>query len=203
MATSDVPPEARPAASVILLRRGGRHSDAGLEVLMVRRNENARVMPGFWVFPGGSLEPQDGDGESAYRACAVRELQEETGVVLEDPDALIPYSRWITPLEVPARFDTRFYAAMMPGHQTPEPDGEEMVDAAWASPADVLARSESGEATLAFPTIKHLESLARFERAEEALEAAREHEVEPVQPRVVREGDEIRIVLPGEPGYED
>lgn len=48
---------------------------------MVRRNETARVMPGFWVFPGGTLEPEDGEGEAAFRACALRELQEETGIV--------------------------------------------------------------------------------------------------------------------------
>ena len=41
----------RPAATVILLR-GGAES---LEVLLVRRNPQARFMGGAWVFPGGSV----------------------------------------------------------------------------------------------------------------------------------------------------
>src|SRR3712207_3220189 len=70
----------RPAASVILLRRGGRHSDRALEVLLMRRADDAAFMPRVWVFPGGAVDPGDGAGEAGLRACAVRELAEEAGV---------------------------------------------------------------------------------------------------------------------------
>ena len=46
--------------------------------------------------------------------------------------------------------------------------------------------------------IKHLESLVGFGNAAEALEAARRREVKPVEPEVVGEGEERRIVLPDE-----
>jgi 8-oxo-dGTP pyrophosphatase MutT (NUDIX family) len=82
----------REAATVILLR-GGLQT---LEILLVRRTPQARFMAGAWVFPGGGVERGDGEGETALRAAAVRELREEAGISLPDPDALVAYSRWIT-----------------------------------------------------------------------------------------------------------
>jgi 8-oxo-dGTP pyrophosphatase MutT (NUDIX family) len=181
---------------VILLRRGGKHAERGLQVLLVQRNPGARFMPGVWVFPGGSVDPDDGDGE-AHRAAAVRELAEEAGIELE-ADELVAYSRWITPKVVPVRFDTRFYLALAPAHSPPKPDGSETVDAGWFGPQDALDRHRAGELPLVFPTIKHLESLVGFGSAAEALEAARRREVKTVEPEVVGEGDERRIVLPDE-----
>ena len=72
----------RPSASVVLLRRGGKHQDRALEVLLLKRTEEARFMPGVWVFPGGGVDPADGEGEAGHRACAVRELAEEAGIEL-------------------------------------------------------------------------------------------------------------------------
>jgi 8-oxo-dGTP pyrophosphatase MutT (NUDIX family) len=180
---------------VILLRRGGKHAERGLQILLVQRNPEARFMPGVWVFPGGSVDPSDGDGEAAHRAAAVRELAEEAGIEIE-ADELVAYSRWITPKVVPIRFDTRFYLALAPAHSPPRPDGSETVDAGWFEPQAALDGHRAGELPLVFPTIKHLESLVGFANAAEALEAARRREVKPVEPRVVGEGDEQRIVLP-------
>ena len=39
-------------------------------------------MPNVWVFPGGAVDPEDGEGEAGRRACAVRELAEEAGIEL-------------------------------------------------------------------------------------------------------------------------
>jgi len=52
-----------------------------------------------------------------------------------------------------------------------------------------------------FPTIKHLEQLSVFASVEELLAYARGRDVEPVEPRVVMEGEVARILLPGDPGY--
>src|SRR5919109_230867 len=183
----------RPAATVILLRRGGKHAERGLQVLLVQRNPEARFMPGVWVFPGGAVDASDGDGEEAHRAAAVRELAEEAGIEL-NPGELVGYSRWITPRVVPIRFDTRFYLALAPAHSPPEPDGSETVDAGWFRPREALERHRAGELSLVFPTIKHLESLVGYASAAEALEAARRREVKPVEPRVVGEGEERRVV---------
>jgi 8-oxo-dGTP pyrophosphatase MutT (NUDIX family) len=205
------PATARPAATIILLRRGGRHRDRGVEVLLVRRSPEARFMPGVWVFPGGSvsageateqLAAEADPEELAYRAAAARELREEAGIDLGTDAELIPWSRWITPEPVPIRFDTRFYVALAPAHSPPRPDGVEVTDADWFEPAAALERHAAGDIELVFPTIKHLESLAGYRDSAEVLQAARERVVEPILPRVVGTATEPRVVLPGDPEYE-
>jgi 8-oxo-dGTP pyrophosphatase MutT (NUDIX family) len=200
------PTEPRPAASVILLRRGGEHSSRGLEVLLVKRTPSASFMANVWVFPGGAVDPSKAVGrvdDGDFRATALRELAEEASISLSGPDQLVPFSRWITPVEVKTRFDTRFYLALAPPHCTPQPDHEEIVDAAWFAPGDALERNLDGQLALVFPTIKHLEALLEFHSAEEALSAARSRVIEPILPRVVTNDGEPRILLPGEPGYGD
>ena len=190
-----VPATPRPAATIIVLRRGGKHKDRGLEVCLVRRNPEARFMPGVWVFPGGAVDEVDGAGDAGFRVCAVRELEEEAGMQV-DPDELVAYSRWITPKVVPIRFDTYFYLALAPAHSPPKPDGSETVDAGWFGPQQALDLHAKDEMQLVFPTIKHLESLVPFANAEEALTAARKRDVKAVEPEVVGKGDDRRIVLP-------
>jgi 8-oxo-dGTP pyrophosphatase MutT (NUDIX family) len=199
------PTEPRPAASVILLRRGGKHSSEGLEALLARRTAEARFMANVWVFPGGALDGVAEAGEASetdYRAAALRELEEEVSVKLAGPEKLIPFSRWITPVEVKIRYDTRFYLAEAPPHASPEPDGVEIVDIAWFSPVDALARHREGELLLVFPTIKNLEALGEFASVAEAMVAARGRKIEPILPRVVADERPPRVVLPGEPGYD-
>jgi 8-oxo-dGTP pyrophosphatase MutT (NUDIX family) len=188
----------RVAATVILLRGGAET----LEVLLAQRNPQARFMGGAWVFPGGAVSPGDGDGDAGLRAAAVRELHEEAGVTLDDPPALVAFSRWITPAAVKIRYDTWFFLAAAPAGAEPHVDRAEVVDARWFTPADALRAFEGGEILLVFPTIKHLEQLAGFACADELLAHARDRTVAPVQPRVLRTGETARIVLPGEPGYD-
>ncbi len=189
----------RLAATVILLRGGAQ----ALEVLLAQRNPRARFMGGAWVFPGGAVSPEDGEGDRALRAAAVRELCEEAGVQLARPGELVPFSRWITPAEVKIRYDTWFFLATLPENAEPRIDGEEVVDARWFTPAAALRAAEAGEIALVFPTIKHLEQLTGFSSAEALLTHARSRTIRPVQPRVLRTGEAARIVLPGEAGYDD
>jgi 8-oxo-dGTP pyrophosphatase MutT (NUDIX family) len=193
----ETPP--RPAATVMLLRGGG----ASLEVLLVRRNPEARFMGGAWVFPGGAVDRGEGTGEPALRACAVRELKGEAGIAIEGPDELVAFARWITPAQVKTRFDTWFYLAAAPPRSQPAVDGSEVVDARWYEPAAALGAAASGELFLVFPTIKQLEQLSAFASAEALIEHARGREVAPVQPRVLTSGETARIILPGEPGYDE
>lgn len=196
------PSTPRPAAGIVLLRRGGRHADRALEVLMLKRNEEARFMPGAWVFPGGSVDPADGEGDAGHRACAVRELAEEAGIVLAAEEELVLFSRWITPEAVATRFDAQFFLALAPAHTPPRPDGVETVEAAWLEPARALAAAEAGELILTFPTRHQLRWLGAFASSEEALSAYRGSTVETVTPKVVEKGGKERILLPGEPGYD-
>jgi 8-oxo-dGTP pyrophosphatase MutT (NUDIX family) len=187
----------RQAATVILLRGGER----ALEVLLVRRTPQARFMGGVWVFPGGAVDAAEGAGDEAHRAAAVRELREEAAITLEDPASLVKFSRWITPAQVKIRFDTHFFLAPLPAGQEPRIDGSECVDVGWFAPAAALAAHRSGGLPLVFPTIKHLEQLGEFDSASALLDYARGREVQPVEPRVVLEGEVARVLLPGEPGY--
>ncbi|MCW3048599.1 MAG: hydrolase [Solirubrobacterales bacterium] len=189
----------RRAATVIVLR-GGSHA---LEVLLVKRTERARFMGGVWVFPGGAVDAGEGEGDAAHRVAAVRELQEEAGLTIRDPASLVRFSRWITPAEVVVRFDTHFFLATLPEGQEAAIDGEECVDLRWFTPAAALAAHERGDIALVFPTIKHLEQLGAFATADALLDHARGREVVAVQPRVVVSGEVARLLLPGEPGYDD
>jgi 8-oxo-dGTP pyrophosphatase MutT (NUDIX family) len=189
----------RLAATVIVLRGGPER----LEVLLVQRNPQARFMGGAWVFPGGAVDRAEGEGDTALRAAALRELDEEAGIRLSGPLELVPFSRWITPAQVKIRFDTWFYLAPLPAESTPQVDGEEVVDWRWYEPSAALEASTAGELLLVFPTIKHLEQLQSFKSADELLASARGREIHPVEPKVVLAGEQARVVLPGEPGYDD
>jgi 8-oxo-dGTP pyrophosphatase MutT (NUDIX family) len=192
----------RPAASVVLLRRGGKHGDRALEVLLLKRTEQARFMPGVWVFPGGSVDEGDGeDDEARFKACAIRELEEEAGIALDPAEELVLFSRWITPEVVSRRFDAWFFLALAPTHAPPRPDGIETVDAGWFEPAGALEAHAAGDMALAFPTVKQLKLLSDFATAEEALSAHRNRQVEPILPKVIGSAEEHRVVLPGDPDY--
>jgi 8-oxo-dGTP pyrophosphatase MutT (NUDIX family) len=184
----------RQAATAMVLRDGG----DGLEVLLVRRNPEARFMGGAWVFPGGAVNDKDGD----HAHAALRELREEAAIALADAGALVPFSRWITPAALKVRFDTLFFVAAAPPGTEPRVDGAECVDARWMRPRDALDASAKGEMTLVFPTIKHLEQLAELDSVDGALASARARDVTAVEPRVVVGDSGARVVLPGEPGYE-
>jgi 8-oxo-dGTP pyrophosphatase MutT (NUDIX family) len=188
----------RQAATIVLLRGG----DRMLELLLVKRNPEARFMGGVWVFPGGAVDAAEGEGDAAHRAAAIRELSEEAGVRLPANAPLVKFSRWITPAEIEIRFDTHFFLAELPSGQEPAIDGSEIVDVGWFSPAAALQAHREGRILLVFPTIKQLEQLGTFSSARAVLDHARGREVVPVQPRVIVTGEVARVLLPGEPGYE-
>lgn len=137
----------RDAASLILLRRDA----AGASVLMGMRGQSAVFMPSKFVFPGGAVDPGDAalllarplpephrrrllvepSGKAApdaIAAAALRELAEETGLLIGRPGSggpagfgeagLVPDAggllylfRAITPPGRPRRFDAHFFVA--------------------------------------------------------------------------------------------
>ena len=187
----------RPAASVVLMRRGGKHGQRALEVLLLQRDPNAAFFPGAWVFPGGACDPEDGEGPDSYRACAIRELREEAGIELSVEEEMVPFCRFITPEVVPRRFDAWFFLALAPAHTPPKVDGSEIVDARWFRPAAALASADDGGVGLAFPTRIQLGWLAEHATSSDALDAYRGRSVEPLIPELISEGEETRVVLPG------
>jgi len=92
--------EIRPAATLMLVRDGV----DGMEVLMLRRHPDSVFAADAWVFPGGAVDPADGEvapeavlgitdsdasatigvpsGGLAFFVAAIRECFEEAGVLL-------------------------------------------------------------------------------------------------------------------------
>jgi 8-oxo-dGTP pyrophosphatase MutT (NUDIX family) len=198
--------EPRPAATVIVVRSAGPSSD--LEFLVLRRTGISRFAPGFVVFPGGVIEAQDtrlaeewfGEPGQAARACALRELAEETGLVMTkdglveapghtpgdpglpppEPSTVPEVARWIAPEFMPVRFDARFFALAAGGGLEPTPDGIEIETAWWGRADDLLAGLRTGDVQLMWPTFRTLEALAGCTSVQDVLDLR----VEAVQPPV-------------------
>jgi 8-oxo-dGTP pyrophosphatase MutT (NUDIX family) len=109
------------------------------------------------------------------------------------------FSRWITPLGAPRRYDTRFFVAHAPTRQTPVHDDREVIANLWIRPADALDRHHAGRFELIFPTVRTLEALALFSTADDLVDHARHiDQVEAVLPTIVEDHGGLRIVLPGD-----
>jgi 8-oxo-dGTP pyrophosphatase MutT (NUDIX family) len=115
------------------------------------------------------------------------------------------FAHWITPLGAPRRYDTRFFVAAAPPEQVATHDAGETIADVWISPTEALARHRRGEIDLIFPTIRNLQAISRFATSAElvAAAAAAADNVPAIEPRVIADGTGVRIVLPGDPGYED
>lgn len=162
-------PDVPVAATVVLVR----DAEAGPEVLLIERPDRGSFA-GAWVFPGGKLEPVDGDPAdelAAARRAGARETREETGLRL-DADALVPLSCWDPPPGIALRIRTWFFLADDPGGaQALAPD--EVTAAEWVRPAEMLARHARGEVTLYPPTWVTLHELADQPDAAAMIAAAR------------------------------
>jgi 8-oxo-dGTP pyrophosphatase MutT (NUDIX family) len=114
------------------------------------------------------------------------------------------FAHWITPRGAPRRYDTRFFVAAAPPGQIAAHDAGETIAEVWISPNDALARHRAGEIEIIFPTIRNLQAIGRFATSAELLEAAARASsaVPTIEPRVVPDGNGMRIVLPGDPSYE-
>jgi 8-oxo-dGTP pyrophosphatase MutT (NUDIX family) len=157
----------------------------------------------FPAFDGGEAEQRFVEHRRRLNAGTMGLLSicESEGLVLA-LDRIEYFSHWITPVGPPRRFDTRFFVAVAPPAQSAVHDEGETVDSIWIEPAAALARHLAGELDLMFPTIKNLEAISKFDRAEALLQAAsRASAIPGMLPRVSVEGEGMRILLPGDPGY--
>ncbi|MGD9601216.1 MAG: NUDIX domain-containing protein [Gammaproteobacteria bacterium] len=146
------PAPARPSASVVVARDGA----AAIEILLLRRNEQVAFHGGAWVFPGGRVDDADraraDEPELATaRRAAVREAHEETGLALTE-DTMWPFAHWTTPVDLPKRFATWFFATPVTEAAEVRVDNSEIVDYQWVTPAAALALHAAGELTLPAPT---------------------------------------------------
>jgi 8-oxo-dGTP pyrophosphatase MutT (NUDIX family) len=158
----------RVAATVVLLR-------PPYEVYLIERAATMAFAAGMYAFPGGAAEPGDADPG----ATAVREVLEETGIVLS-PGALVPWGRWITPEFEPRRYDTWFFLARLPSGQGTRRLGGEASHDVWLPP------DRAADLPMLPPTRVTLAELAGYDSIDTALAAAAHRDaVTPVLPRVV------------------
>ncbi|GEL18423.1 NUDIX hydrolase [Pseudonocardia asaccharolytica DSM 44247 = NBRC 16224] len=116
-------------------------------------------------------------------------------------DLLRGWARWITPESSPRRYDTFFFTATVPDDQQADGATTEAVEASWWRPQDALAQWRQGAIQLMPPTLRTLRQLAEHSDTSGVLASAEQQPIEPVIPKVVRRGDEIVVVVPGDPDY--
>lgn len=196
------PAPAHPAATVVLLR----DTAPACEVLMVRRNTRLAFHGGAWVFPGGRIDPEDfaaagsDDIVEAARRAAVREAAEEAGVPVDLAD-LVLVSRWVTPDNLPKRFDTWFFAAAAGDHAV-RVDGGEIHEHRWMVPAEALELQARGEIDLPPPTFVTLLELSRLGGRGDALRCYRGRPAEEFIPRFRAAGGTAYTLYAGDVAYE-
>jgi 8-oxo-dGTP pyrophosphatase MutT (NUDIX family) len=219
---------AKPAATVILVRQR-----QAMEVLMVERVARG-FFGGLMVFPGGGIEPADeselarrlsdyqGD-DSAHRCAAIRELAEETSILLTPQGVemanladgafyksiearslelgsgrLTLVSRWVTPEGAPTRYDTLFYLAVVDGEVEIRLDPLELVSAHWIMPDQALDRHDAGGWPMFTPTVSHLRWLAKRSSPADAITSALGADARTViKPVVMDDGSIVRTMVPG------
>ena len=108
-------------------------------------------------------------------------------------DQLVHFAHWITPANMPKRFDTHFFLAPSPVGHVGSHDGRESVDSIWITPSGAI--SDRKKWNVIFPTRLNLMKLDNSKTVGEAIGTARSKPVLPVTPWVetTDEGQILRI----------
>ena len=158
------------------------------------------------------LAPGLREGLSALDAAGLRAEVAATGALAPvferrgltlDLAALVPFARWCPRGMKHARiFDTRFYLADLgTGAVELAVDETENTRLFWISARDALARADSGELSVIFPTRRNLERLAQFASFAEAKVHAEEHPVRMIVPQVAEREGRQALTIPDDLGY--
>lgn len=133
------------------------------------------------------------------RELSLASFLADNGLVLR-ADLLRPWADWVTPVEERRRFDARFFLARLPEGQRADGDTSEAQDVRWQRPTEALDDWKAGRSGLLPPTWTTLAELEECESVADAM--AKDRVIEKLMPRVARDGDTLRIVLPGDPLYD-
>ena len=105
-----------------------------------------------------------------------------------DPHAIVPWSRWIPPITVARRYDTRFFIALCTDPAGLKADGHETDALRWLPIADAATQSSSSALLCAPPTIINLLELqqcaAGCADASEIVSRARSRSFITIEPQV-------------------
>ncbi len=192
----------RPASTVVLLRDG----KEGLETLLLKRNKALAFAGGFWVFPGGSLDPDDmaageGSEEVAARFAAAREAMEECGQQPR-PEDMVLLSHWTTPEAESRRFSTWIYAAPLHLEEQVVIDGGEIHDSRWVPVPQALAEHRAGDLAILPPTWMTLVTLSQYATVKDAIDGERNTPVPQVLPVLAGFDGQLVALYRGDAGYD-
>lgn len=148
---------------------------------------------------GDTAQYADARESLVQREISLAEFLDKAGLVLR-ADLLRPWANWLTPEVEARRYDTRFFVAKLPTGQRADGVTSEADHVTWRSPADALADWRAGQCRLLPPTWTTLAELTEFDTVAEAMAARRS--ISKLMPKVVPDGDKLRVVLPGAPEYE-
>jgi 8-oxo-dGTP pyrophosphatase MutT (NUDIX family) len=202
--TSDSIEPVFPAATVVLVRDG----DAGLEALLVQRNQAVQHMGGMWVFPGGKVDeadyPGDRDEFQAAINAAIRETHEEAGLDIR-AEQLVYLSHWTTPEGAKRRFATWFFLAILEDGQEVCVDGGEIALHRWVQPATAIAESADDTHPLRLmpPTYVSLADIADCPSCALVRERIGQREALIYAPRMVGIDGGMCFLYDGDAGYND
>jgi hypothetical protein len=110
-------------------------------------------------------------------------------------DLLVPFSHWVTPVAVPARYDTWFFVARLPERQIALHLEVETSDSAWLSPSRLLDPARRGPYTLVYATEQHLRRIAPYSEVASLLDFAASKAIRRVQPELLQDSAGHRVPL--------
>ena len=116
-------------------------------------------------------------------------------------DQMYYYSHWVTPLQAPRRFDTRFFVCKAPEKQEPIIDNHEVVSQCWVNPAEAIRRQQEEGFKIFFPTIKNLEPLIQYQNVADLLRGVAAISQFPRILPMRGDPDALIPLIPGDEGY--
>ena len=158
---------------------------------------------------GGRLVSLSGESAGRYRAHrqTLDQRHGDFGAIVRCEglllavDRLLYFGHWITPVESPRRYDTRFFLAVAPEQQEVAHDNRETIASIWVRPEEALDLCSRELLNMRTPTIKTLERFAACTTCAELVTAVTSSPVvRALLPRVTSDG---RTLLPGDPGYDE
>lgn len=115
-------------------------------------------------------------------------------------DQLVHFAHWITPANMPKRFDTHFFLAVSPIGHSGSHDGRESVDSVWTTAHAAMADRKRW--SIIFPTRLNLVKLGKSNTVAGALAAAKASNVLPVLPWIENGPDGQVLRIRDDAGYE-
>lgn len=144
---------------------------------------------------------------AAHRAAVLTGTASFADVLLAErlelaTDTLRYFSRWITPVNAPRRYDARFFVAPVPSGQEPLHDDRETISTVWITPRAALDQARAGTMILTPPTVRTLDDLDALGTAACVLADADGRTVSAILPKPVQVDGRMAVLYPGDADYD-